>query len=96
MQLETSGVSIRRFRPDDETSFLQLQAAAFREFEYLPRVKAGLCALDPQGSFVAEKDQSRQDLQTAILCVRPIVFRACLLQLRMVLIFVSRFTFGGG
>ena len=58
MQVETSGVTIRRFKPDDETSFLQLQAAAFREFEYLPRVKSGLSALDPQGSFIAEKDGS--------------------------------------
>jgi hypothetical protein len=58
LQLETSGLSIRRFEPEDEASLLQLQTAAFRELEYLPRVKVGLHSLDAAGSFIAEKDGS--------------------------------------
>ena len=51
-----SALAVRSFRRSDEESFLELQTEAFRGLEYLPRIKAGMPALDHEGSFVAERN----------------------------------------
>jgi GNAT superfamily N-acetyltransferase len=53
-----SKITLRQFNEDDRDAFLKLQQDAFREIEYLPRVRVGLAALDPDGSIIAERDGS--------------------------------------
>jgi N-acetylglutamate synthase-like GNAT family acetyltransferase len=53
-----SDVIFRSFKPTDKESFLGIQAAAFGGLEYLPRINAGLSAIDEEGSFIAEKNGS--------------------------------------
>jgi GNAT superfamily N-acetyltransferase len=47
-------VAIRGLRQTDEQSFLKMQMDTFKGLEYLPRIRAGLSALDREGSFLAE------------------------------------------
>jgi GNAT superfamily N-acetyltransferase len=52
------GVTIRELSQNDKSTLIQVQGQAFRGLEYLPRVNAGLPALEYNGSFIAEEDGS--------------------------------------
>src|SRR5690348_15773802 len=51
-----SKTTLRQFHEYDRDAFLKLQQDAFREIEYLPRIRVGLAALDTEGSIIAERD----------------------------------------
>lgn len=57
---ELSEITLRSFRPGDETLILEILAESFRGLEYLPRLKAELSGryFNREGSFIAEKDGS--------------------------------------
>ena len=51
-----SDLLLRNLADSDDPLFLEAQTQAFKELEYIPRIKVGLPALDRQGSFIADRD----------------------------------------
>ena len=54
------GLTVRDFRPGDESNFFELLRNSFGPLEYLPRVKAEMAGpyFNAKGSFIAEKNGS--------------------------------------
>ena len=75
-------MAFRNLVATDESLFLELQMKAFKELEYLPRIKVGLSALDRQGSFVAEQDGSMMGCVGLLKLDRPRWFEIRNLALR--------------
>jgi N-acetylglutamate synthase-like GNAT family acetyltransferase len=58
LRITMSDLVLRNLSERDDPSFLEMQIQVFKGLEYLPRIKAGLPALDRQGSFIVERDGS--------------------------------------